>query len=157
MAVATKPIARASKRASKAHATGSGWIKWILIAITLGFLGLFLLVPLVAVFTEAFRKGIGPFFDSFKDPDALASIKLTLVVSAIAVPLNILFGLAASWAIAKFDFLGKSVLITLIDLPFAVSPVVSGLIFVLLFGMQGFFGPWLREHDIKILFAVPGI
>jgi sulfate transport system permease protein len=121
------------------------------------FLSLFLFVPLVAVFVEAFRNGAAAYFQSFADADAWAAIRLTLTVAAIAVPLNVLFGLAASWAIAKFEFWGKSVLITLIDLPFAVSPVISGLIYVLLFGLQGWLGPWLSEHDIKIIFAVPGI
>jgi sulfate transport system permease protein len=121
------------------------------------FLGLFLFVPLIAVFVEAFRKGAGAYFESFQDPTALHAIKLTLLVATIAVPLNVVFGLAASWAIAKFEFMGKSVLITLIDLPFAVSPVISGLIYVLLFGLQGWFGRWLAEHDIEIIFAVPGI
>lgn len=142
--------------ARKYDASGA-WVKWILISVSIGFLGLFLLVPLAAVFTEALRKGFGPYFASFKDPAALSAIKLTVLTSLIAVPLNLVFGLAASWAIAKFNFIGKSVLITLIDLPFAVSPVISGLIYVLIFGLQGWLGPWLREHDIKVIFAVPGI
>jgi sulfate transport system permease protein len=128
-----------------------------LIGLSLGFLGLFLLVPLAGVFVEAFRKGVGPFFASFRDPAALAAVKLTLLVAVIAVPLNCVFGLAASWAIAKFSFIGKNLLITLIDLPFAVSPVISGLIYVLLYGLHGWFGPWLVAHDIQIVFAVPGI
>jgi sulfate/thiosulfate transport system permease protein len=129
----------------------------LLIAIALTFLGLFLVVPLVAVFVEALRKGFDTYFASFNDRYVLAAIKLTLLAAGIAVPLNLVFGLAASWAIAKFNFLGKNLLITLIDLPFAVSPVISGLIYVLLFGLQGWFGHWLAEHDIKIIFAVPGI
>lgn len=133
------------------------WVKWVLVSVSLGFLGLFLLVPLLAVFTEALRKGIADYFAGFSDPATLSAIRLTLITAAIAVPANLLFGLAASWAITKFDFPGKSLLITLIDLPFAVSPVISGLVFVLLFGLQGWLGPWLAEHDLKIIFAVPGI
>jgi sulfate transport system permease protein len=114
-------------------------------------------VPLAAVFTEAFRKGVAAYFAAFSEPDALAAVRLTLLTAVIAVPLNLLFGVAAAWAIAKFEFRGKNLLITLIDLPFAVSPVISGLIFVLLFGLQGWFGPWLAEHDIKLIFAVPGL
>jgi sulfate transport system permease protein len=121
------------------------------------FLAFFLVLPLAAVFTEAFRHGVGAYFASFTDPDALSSIKLTLMTAAIAVPANTIFGIAAAWLIAKFQFRGKSLLITLIDLPFAVSPVISGLIYVLVFGLQGWLGPWLQEHDIKIIFAVPGI
>lgn len=133
------------------------WVKCLVCTAALAFLGLFLVVPLVAVFTEALRKGLGAYLESFRDRDALAAIRLTLLVAGIAVPLNIVFGLAASWAIAKFEFRGKSLLVTLIDLPFAVSPVISGLIYVLLFGLQGWFGPWLAAHDIQIIFAVPGI
>ena len=133
------------------------WVRRTLILIALGFLGLFLFVPLAAVFAEALRRGPGPYFTALASPDALAAIRLTLLVAAIAVPLNLVFGVAAAWAIAKFDFPGKSVLITLIDLPFAVSPVISGLIYVLLFGAQGWLGPWLADHDIQIVFAVPGI
>ncbi len=132
-------------------------MRGLLITTALLFLGLFLLVPLIAVFAEAFRKGVEAYFAGFRDPAALSAIRLTLLVAVIAVPLNIVFGLAASWAIAKFEFAGKSVLITLIDLPFAVSPVISGLIYVLLFGLQGWFGHWLAEWDIQIIFAVPGI
>jgi sulfate/thiosulfate transport system permease protein len=135
----------------------SPWTRRVLLATTLAFLGLFLVVPLVAVFVEALRKGVAAYFLSFTDPAALSAIWLTLLTAAIAVPANLVFGLAAAWAIAKFDFRGKSFLVTLIDLPFAVSPVVSGLIYVLLFGMQGWFGPWLKEHDVQIIFAVPGI
>ena len=132
-------------------------VRGLLIAVALVFLGVFLLVPLAAVFTEAFRKGARVYFAALTEPDALAAIELTVLVAAIAVPANLIFGVAAAWAIAKFEFKGKSVLITLIDLPFAVSPVVSGLIYVLMFGLQGWFGPWLQAHDIKIIFAVPGI
>ncbi len=133
------------------------WVRWALIGTSLGFLTLVLFVPLVAVFAEAMRKGLGAYFASFTDPHALSAIRLTLITAAICVPVNLVFGLAAAWAIAKFDFRGKSVLVTLIDLPLAVSPVVSGLVFVLLFGMQGWLGPWLAEHNIQIIFAVPGI
>jgi len=132
-------------------------VRWLLIGIAALFLGLFLLLPLGVVFTAAFEKGIGVYLKTFRDPDALDAIRLTLLSAAIAVPLNLLFGIAASWAIAKFEFFGKTLLITLIDLPFSVSPVVSGLIYVLIFGLQGFLGPWLEAHDYKIIFAVPGI
>lgn len=128
-----------------------------LITVALVFLGFFLLLPLLAVFSEALREGAGPFLDALHTPDALAAIRLTLLIAAISVPLNMVFGIAASWAITKFQFPGKALLITLIDLPFSVSPVVSGLIFVLLFGANGLFGAWLAEHDLKIIFAVPGI
>ena len=133
------------------------WVRWSLIAIMLGFLALFLIVPLVAVFTEALRKGFDAYLAALIDPDALSSIKLTLIAAAIAVPLNLVFGVAAAWAIAKFEFKGKSVLITLIDLPFAVSPVIAGLIYVLIFGLQGWFGSSLIDNDIKVIFAIPGI
>jgi sulfate transport system permease protein len=133
------------------------WVRFLLTGIALGFLTLFLFVPLAAVFTEALKKGWGVYLAAITEPDALSAIKLTLLTAAIAVPLNLVFGVAASWTIAKFDFRGKNILLTLIDLPFSVSPVISGLIYVLLFGMQGWFGSWLRDHDIKILFAVPGI
>ncbi len=133
------------------------WIRVSLIVVALLFLTLFLFVPLVAVFAEAFKKGWQAYLAAITDPDAVSAIKLTLIAAGIAVPLNLVFGIAASWAIAKFEFRGKSVLLTLIDLPFSVSPVISGLIYVLLFGAQGWFGPWLQQHDIKILFAVPGI
>jgi sulfate transport system permease protein len=135
----------------------SAWTKWSLIGIALAFLGLFLVAPLVAVFAEALRKGVGAYLESFSDPAALSALKLTLTVVAISVPANLIFGLAASWAIAKFEFRGKSLLLTLIDMPFAVSPVISGLIFVLLFGMQGWWGEWLDDHDIHVLFALPGV
>jgi len=128
-----------------------------LVAIALAFLALFLVLPVIVVFAEALRKGVVPYLSTFGDPDARAAIRLTLLVAAIAVPLNMVFGVAASWAIAKFEFRGKNLLITVIDLPFSVSPVVSGLIYVLLFGAQGLFGPWLEAHGIQILFALPGI
>jgi sulfate transport system permease protein len=133
------------------------WLKVVLILIALTFAFLFLLIPLAVVFTEALRKGWQTYVLAISDPDALSAIRLTLITAAIAVPANLIFGIAASWAIAKFEFRGKSVLLTLIDLPFSVSPVISGLIYVLLFGAHGWFGAWLMEHDIQILFAVPGI
>ncbi|MBP0600162.1 sulfate ABC transporter permease subunit CysW [Herbaspirillum sp. LeCh32-8] len=133
------------------------WVRVALVGVALAFLTLFLFVPLVAVFYEALKKGWDVYVASITEPDAWSAIKLTLLTAAIAVPLNLVFGVAAAWAIAKFEFRGKNLLLTLIDLPFSVSPVISGLIYVLLFGLQGYFGPWLREHDIKILFAVPGI
>lgn len=133
------------------------WIRWCLIITTLLFLSLFLFVPLAAVFTEALRKGFDTYVSALTDPDALSAIKLTLIAAAIAVPLNLIFGVAAAWAIAKFEFKGKSILITLIDLPFAVSPVIAGLIYVLIFGMQGWFGSYLSDHDFKVIFAIPGI
>lgn len=131
--------------------------KWILISVALAFVGLFLVLPLINVFYQALSRGLAFYRDSLTDEDSRAAIKLTLLVACISVPLNVIFGLAASWAIAKFEFPGKPFLITLIDLPFAVSPVVAGLMFVVLFGRQGFFGEWLDEHNIKIIFAVPGI
>jgi sulfate transport system permease protein len=133
------------------------WVRYALIAIALLFLTLFLFVPLVAVFVEALKHGWATYKESVIEPDALAAVKLTLIAAVISVPLNLVFGVAAAWAIAKFDFRGKSILLTLIDLPFSVSPVIAGLIYVLMFGAQGWFGPWLMDHDIKILFAVPGI
>jgi sulfate transport system permease protein len=133
------------------------WVRVLLLTLALAFVTLFLFIPLVAVFTEALRKGWDVYLASIQEPDAVSAIKLTLIAAGIAVPLNLVFGVSAAWAIAKFEFRGKNVLLTLIDLPFSVSPVISGLIYVLLFGAQGWFGEWLREHDIKILFAVPGI
>ena len=133
------------------------WIRWLLITTVLLFLTLFLIVPLAAVFTEALRNGFDTYITALSDPDALSSIKLTLIAAAIAVPLNLVFGVAAAWAIAKFEFRGKSILITLIDLPFAVSPVIAGLIYVLIFGMQGWVGSILLDNDIKVIFAIPGI
>lgn len=133
------------------------WAKWFLVAVAVLFCAVFLLLPLANVFVQAFSKGASYYLKSLSHPDSLSAIKLTLLVSAISVPLNVIFGVAASWAIAKFDFRGKSLLMTLIDLPFSVSPVVAGLIFVILFGMQGYLGPWLIDRDIRIIFAVPGI
>jgi sulfate transport system permease protein len=156
--MSTAVIALPAPAAARNRATAEPWVvRGLLLALALAFLGLFLMVPLAAVFTEAFRKGVQTYFAALREPDALSAIRLTLLVAAIAVPANLVFGVAAAWAIAKFDFKGKSVLITLIDLPIAVSPVISGLIYVLMFGLQGWFGPWLQAHDIKIIFAVPGI
>jgi sulfate transport system permease protein len=152
----THPLGAAPARISIATQEPA-WIRWLLISVTLGWLGLFLFVPLAAIFTEALRKGLEVYWASLVDPDALSAIKLTLIAAAIAVPANLVFGIAAAWAIAKFEFRGKQVLLTLIDLPFAVSPVIAGLIYVLLFGAQGWFGQWLSDHDVKIIFAVPGI
>jgi sulfate transport system permease protein len=135
----------------------SALTKWILISVALAFVGVFLLLPLINVFYQAFSKGWALYKESLLDPNTIASIKLTLFIAAISVPLNLIFGLAASWAIAKFEFPGKAFLITLIDLPFAVSPVVAGLMFVVLFGREGFFGEWLDARDIKIIFAWPGM
>ncbi len=132
-------------------------VKFALCAIAIGFIALFLVMPLATVFSEALAQGWRMAFDALAEPDALAAIRLTLIVAAIAVPCNMVFGLAASWAIAKFDFRGKNLLITLIDIPFSVSPVVAGLVYVLIFGLQGWLGQWLRDHDIKIVFALPGI
>ncbi len=135
----------------------SGWIKATVLAIALSFFALFILLPLVAVFVEAMRKGWSAYLAALVEPDALSAVRLTLLAAAISVPLNLAFGLAAAWAIARFEFRGKTFLITLIDLPFSVSPVVAGLIYVLVFGAHGWLGPWLGEHDIKVIFAVPGI
>jgi len=137
--------------------TESPWVRRTLIGLALAFLFLFLVLPLAAVATEALRKGWGAYAEALKEPDAWSAIRLTLITAAIAVPLNLLFGIAAAWCIAKYEFRGKAFLTTLVDLPFSVSPVVAGLIYVLVFGAQGWFGPWLAEHDIKIVFAVPGI
>ena len=137
--------------------TESRAVRITLVALALGFMALFLVLPLAAVFTEALRKGLDAYLEALKEPDAWAAIRLTLITAAVAVPLNLIFGVAAAWAIAKFDFRGKAFLTTLIDLPFSVSPVVAGLIYVLVFGAQGWLGPWLAAHDIKIIFAVPGI
>ena len=146
-----------AKIASSRALSEPAWLRWLLIALALAFLSVFLFVPLAAVFTEALRKGFGAYIGAVTEPDALAAIRLTLIAAAVAVPLNLIFGVAAAWAIAKFEFRGKSILTTLIDLPFAVSPVIAGLIYVLIFGLQGWFGEWLVDHDIKVIFAVPGI
>lgn len=146
-------IAKRWRRATEEPA----WIRITLITIALTFLTLFLVLPLTVVLYGAFERGIGVWYAAVSDPDALSAIRLTLLIVAIVVPLNTLFGVAAAWAIAKFEFRGKSILITLIDMPFAISPVVVGLIFVILFGSQGWLGPWLSAHDMRIIFAVPGI
>ncbi|WP_084267098.1 sulfate ABC transporter permease subunit CysW [Azohydromonas lata] len=148
-----------SRAAAKPRAANapSRWVNALLVGVALLFLTLFLFVPLAAVFVQAFAKGVDVYLDAISQPDALDAVKLTLLAAAISVPLNLAFGVAAAWAIAKFDFRGKSLLITLIDLPFSVSPVIAGLIYVLVFGLQGWLGPWLQEHDLKIIFAVPGI
>jgi sulfate transport system permease protein len=145
-----------SSRAGAAR-TEPAWVRRLLIAIALGFLGVFLVIPLGAVLYAAFAKGLSPYLGALSHPDTRAAIKLTLLAAAIAVPLNVGFGIAAAWAIARFQFRGKRVLVTLIDLPFAVSPVIAGMLFVLLFGAQGYFGPWLAAHGLKIVFAVPSI
>ncbi len=137
--------------------TEARWVRWTLTGVALAFLLLFLVLPLAAVFAEALRKGVGAYFTALQEPDAWSAIRLTLLTAAIAVPLNLVFGIAAAWCIAKYEFRGKAFLTTLVDLPFSVSPVVAGLIYVLMFGAQGWFGPWLAEHDVKIIFAVPGI
>ena len=141
----------------RAGTTESPWVRRTLIGIAMVFLLLFLVLPLAAVFTEALRKGFGAYLEGLREPDAWSAIKLTLIVAAIAVPLNLVFGVSAAWAIAKYDFPGKAFLTTLVDLPFSVSPVVAGLMYVLVFGSQGWFGNWLSAHDVKIIFAVPGI
>ncbi len=164
------PVRRAPVRAVGPRVVRNPWwVRVIFMTIALSFVGFFLLLPLVAVFVEALRKGFGAYFHAFADPDARSAIRLTLTAAAIAVPANLVFGIAASWCIAKFNFAGKSILTTLIDLPFAVSPVISGLIYVLVFGAQGWLGPylgagdhpwlgeWINQHDITIIFAVPGI
>ena len=137
--------------------TEAATVRWLLITIAVVFLTGFLLLPLLSVFVEATRNGLGTYWNALKDSDALSAVKLTLLAAGIAVPLNLVFGVSAAWAITKFEFRGKSFLISLIDLPFSVSPVVAGLVYVLIFGAQGWAGPWLSDHDIKILFAVPGI
>ena len=157
---AAAPAATAARVVSTPYARPRQALRWvpiILTGIALLYLALMLLVPLAVVFIEALRKGVSAYFDALAEPEAWSAIRLTLITAAIAVPLNLVFGVVASWAIAKFDFRGKSMLITLIDLPFSVSPVISGLIYVLVFGLQGWLGPWLAAHDIKIIFAVPGI
>ncbi|HEY8262743.1 MAG TPA: sulfate ABC transporter permease subunit, partial [Methyloceanibacter sp.] len=153
---AIAPLLRPAPKATTVTTESFG-IRVGLIALAIGFLFLFLLLPLAAVFVEAFRSGLGAYFEAITEPDAVSAIKLTLLVAAIAVPANIVFGLAASWAIAKFEFKGKSILNTLIDLPFSVSPVISGLIYVLLFGAMGYLGPYLQSENIQIIFALPGI
>jgi sulfate transport system permease protein len=154
---ASKAAAPASPRALRAATSEAPWVRRLLIGMALGFMTLFLFIPLVTVFYEAFKKGWDVYVAALVDPDAVSAIKLTLLAAAISVPLNLVFGVAAAWSIAKFEFRGKNVLLTLIDLPFSVSPVIAGLIYVLVFGLQGWFGESLRDHDIKIIFALPGI
>ncbi len=133
------------------------WVRNTLLTLAFSYMAFFLLMPLLSVFVNALSKGLGPYLDAWQDPDAISAIQLTLITTIIVVPLNVVFGIAAAWSITKFEFRGKGFLITLIDLPFSVSPVISGLIYVLIFGLQGWFGHWLQENDIKIIFAVPGI
>jgi len=142
---------------ARAGTTEAAWVRWLLTTIALAFLLLFLVLPLAAVFTEALRKGVDAYLAGLNEPDTWSAIKLTLLTALIAVPLNLVFGVAAAWCIAKYEFRGKAFLTTLIDLPFSISPVVAGLMYVLVFGANGWLGPWLDAHDIKIIFAVPGI
>ena len=153
------PLPRALVRPRSALAATAEpvWVRVVLIGIALTFLSLFLFVPLAAVFFEAMKKGLGVYLAAIVEPDAWSAIQLTLLAAVISVPLNLVFGISAAWSIAKFDFRGKNLLLTLIDLPFSVSPVIAGLIYMLVFGLQGWFGEWLRDHDMKIVFAVPGI
>ena len=149
--------ARLTKFEKRSATQESPWVRYLILTLALSFFAFFLLLPLIAVFTEGLRKGVQTYFEALLDDNTLSALKLTLLAAGIAVPLNLIFGVAAAWAIAKFEFRGKQLLTTLIDLPFSVSPVVAGLIYVLLFGAQGWFGPWLSAHDIRIIFAVPGI
>ena len=144
-------------RTARSGTTEPVWVKWTLIGIALSFIFLFLVLPLAAVFTEGLRKGFDAYWEALKEPDAWSAIRLTLITAAIAVPLNLVFGVAAAWCIAKYEFRGKAFLTTLVDLPFSVSPVVAGLVYVLMFGAHGWMGPWLQANDIKIIFAIPGI
>jgi sulfate transport system permease protein len=156
----TIAVARPATAAPRAVTRATGeppLVRWVLTGVALLFLALVLLLPLVLVFVQALAKGLPAYWAAIREPDAISAAKLTVLIASIAVPLNLVFGIAAAWCVAKFEFPGKHVLITLIDLPFAVSPVISGLIFVLLFGAHGWFGPWLQDHDIKIIFAVPGM
>lgn len=157
------PLAVSDERGTRARRPGRGatteapWVRRLIIGLGLGFMTLFLFVPLVTVFYEALKKGWDVYLAAIVEPDALSAVKLTLVAAGISVPLNLAFGIAAAWAVAKFEFRGKNVLLTLIDLPFSVSPVIAGLIYVLVFGLQGWFGAWLIENDLKVIFAVPGL
>ena len=158
--MATAAVSRTATTAPRAISRSTGEsraVRWTLTAIALSFLALMLVLPLLLVFTEALAKGLPVYWEAITEPDALSAAKLTLLIASIAVPVNLVFGVAAAWCISKFEFPGKHVLITIIDLPFAVSPVISGMIFVLLFGAHGWFGAWLEEHDIQIIFAVPGM
>ena len=146
-----------ARRTARSGTTEPLWVKWTLIGIALSFIFLFLILPLAAVFTEALRKGFDAYWEALKEPAAWSAIRLTLITAGIAVPLNLVFGVAAAWCIAKYEFRGKAFLTTLVDLPFSVSPVVAGLVYVLMFGAHGWMGPWLQANDIKIIFAIPGI
>ena len=158
MSASVKPSASAAPAVPKrVRTTESAPVRWLLTALALGFMALFLALPLAAVFAEALGAGWQAYVEALRQPDALAAVRLTLLTAAIAVPLNLVFGVAAAWCVARFEFRGKPFLITLIDLPFSVSPVVAGLCYVLVFGAQGWLGPWLAAHDIKVIFAVPGI
>lgn len=157
MAGAVTTVTSLSNEARPKHLTEAGTVRIVLIGIALLFIGAVIILPLVTVLTEAFRKGWSAYIEAIRDPYAMSALRLTLLTAAIAVPLNTLFGVAAAWALTKFRFRGKNLLVTLIDLPFSVSPVISGLVFILIFGAQGYLGPWLAEHDIKIVFATPGI
>ena len=148
---------RLTKFEKRSATQESPWVRYLILTLALSCFAFFLLLPLIAVFTEGLRKGVQTYFEALLDDNTLSALKLTLLAAGIAVPLNLIFGVAAAWAIAKFEFRGKQLLTTLIDLPFSVSPVVAGLNYVLLFGAQGWFGPWLSAHDIRIIFAVPGI
>jgi sulfate/thiosulfate transport system permease protein len=147
---------RQSKPASHVRADPAA-MRWAIIGVTIAFLVIFIVIPLLNVFAQAFSRGLSAYVEAVENPDALAAVKLTLIVAAISVALNLVFGVVAAWAITKYEFAGKSLLVTAIDLPFSVSPVIAGLVFVLLFGAQGYLGPWLQQHDIKIIFALPGI
>ncbi|THF76936.1 sulfate ABC transporter permease subunit CysW [Cohnella fermenti] len=157
MAGAVTTVTAVSNEAKPKHLTEARWVRGVLIGIALLFVGVVILLPLVTVLLEAFRKGWDTYWAAIKHPDAISALRLTLTTALIAVPLNTIFGVAAAWAITKFTFRGKNLLITLIDLPYAVSPVISGLVYILLFGAQGIFGRWFIDHDIKIVFAMPGI
>jgi sulfate transport system permease protein len=157
VALQAATVVGAAPRRIRAPTAEAPWVRVLLIGLALAFMTLFLFVPLVTVFYEAFKKGLEVYLAAITEPDAVSAIKLTLIAAAISVPLNLIFGVAAAWAIAKFEFHGKNLLLTLIDLPFSVSPVIAGLIYVLVFGLQGWFGSWFIDHDLKIIFAVPGI
>ncbi len=157
LAASVPHVARKGRYEANPATREQPWVKWTLLTLSLGFFLLFILMPLIAVFSEALRKGFEVYLAALVEPDAVAALKLTLTAAAIAVPLNVVFGVAAAWLVTKHDFPGKHLLVTFIDLPFSVSPVVAGLIYVLVFGAQGWFGPWLQANDIKVIFAVPGI
>ena len=155
-----QPARISTKRSQRPHKPGmdESWaVRWLMIGTAILFLGFFLFIPLTAVFSQALEKGLAVYLAAIREPDAISAIQLTVVAAAISVPLNLIFGIMAAWAIAKFEFPGKSLIITLIDLPFSVSPIISGMVYVLIFGLQGWLGPWLNDHDIKIIFAVPGV